>query len=98
MGLQDDLNDNIIDVVEGLEDILDTFKPKLTWGSSFRQALQDVVRKAVILDQCFCGQQGWYALKYPERRYDVYVDPKTMALEGSSHNRVVKFVIRPCLT
>ena len=99
MGPQDGRNDNTMDVVEDLEDMLEAFKPRLS-RASLRQSLQDIIQKAIALDESFCGQQGWYALKYPEERHNIYVDQRYMTLvEGSSSSRrIVAFVIRPGLT
>ena len=98
IGTRNDSGDNIAVVIEDIEDMLEMFKPRLQWHS-FRESLRDIVQKAVALDETFCGQQGWYAIKYPERRYDFHVDLKTMVpVDGTSHKRVVGFAVRPCLS
>ena len=67
------------------------------WGP-IHQSLQSLTRSAVALDESFCGQQEWYFLKYPEKRFDFYINRDQMdVVEGSTTSQHAAFVIRPGL-
>ena len=87
----------IIGIIEELEDLLEPFRSSLP-GDPVHQSLQSLVRKAVALDESFCGQSEWYRLWYPSPRFNIPFEQNKMeVVEGSKPSREVAFTVRPSL-
>ncbi|KAK2600084.1 hypothetical protein QQS21_005170 [Conoideocrella luteorostrata] len=98
---QQDRECNIMNIVRNLEDMLKSFQSTIAMPPS-SPMLQNIVRKAVALDELFCGQQAWYRLLWPlaEQR-GVELDLNTMKAvgggEGKKGGALVMFTVQPCL-
>ena len=85
-------------VVQDLVELLEALHGPQVTRPSFRQALKSLVKKAVALDEVFCGQLGCYSVLYSEQLDGARLDEWTMKVpEESSTLHPVAFMIQPCL-
>lgn len=97
IGALDGRDERVMEVIVDLSSLLGSLAVNLDWDQ-FVASLTDIVHQAVALDEMLCYQQGWFFLRYPAQRSDIFIDQEEMELEQSvAPGEIVKFVIRPAL-
>lgn len=64
----------MIDVVDAIENLLEPLATGTSNLKNIREGLEEIVNKAVELDQNCCSQQTYYTLRYPAPPYNGKAD------------------------
>ncbi|KAK3358674.1 hypothetical protein B0T25DRAFT_432065, partial [Lasiosphaeria hispida] len=69
--------DAVVEITDELADFFEPF-PATKDGDTVWGYMQEIVHKAITLDEVLCGQEAWYRLKYPPDMIESRADSKTV--------------------